>query len=375
MKIKSRESINPGDIAAADVYDGRGRVLIKEGAVFNKSLIKKTAEYGIPFVYTGPAETKTKELCETEFLAEMLVFLSAYSAGGSARASLIRKYGEASLKTAAGQESETAEKISCGRIVRGIAEKEAVSVKSYGSACAEFIDYRNDESYLPFHMAMTARLSLVLAVKMGFEGKDLMDICTGALFSDMFMEIFSFAEKKPGLTQRETEEMREHAAMSAVELKEIYGVSSVCAVIAGQHHERADGSGYPGGISKGDIHLFSRIVAAADVYDALLSRRPFREPLKPQEAWDYMSENGGRLFGEEGAEVFVKTAPRFIPGDTIELNTGQTAVVTANNYGAPEMPRIKLIEKTEGRDIIFSAEKDLSEEKGIKILRTLNSAR
>ena len=62
------------------------------------------------------------------------------------------------------------------------------------------------------------------------------------------------------------------------------------------HHECWDGSGYPSGLSGTDIPLEARIVTVADVYDALTSARPYKEPWSPKKASDYLSEHAGTRF-------------------------------------------------------------------------------
>jgi two-component system response regulator RpfG len=68
------------------------------------------------------------------------------------------------------------------------------------------------------------------------------------------------------------------------------------ALIALRHHERWDGSGYPEGLKGNDIPLPARIVAVADVFDALTSERPYKRAWSADEAFDYMRANRGTLF-------------------------------------------------------------------------------
>jgi HD-GYP domain-containing protein (c-di-GMP phosphodiesterase class II) len=85
---------------------------------------------------------------------------------------------------------------------------------------------------------------------------------------------------KPGkLTPAEFDEMRKHPYESFEILKNTSQLSEECKVITLQHHEREDGTGYPFGLKGDEIHDYARICSIADVFDALTSKRSYREPL------------------------------------------------------------------------------------------------
>jgi len=75
--------------------------------------------------------------------------------------------------------------------------------------------------------------------------------------------------------------------------------------IAGCHHEKWDGSGYPKGLSGAAIPLSARLMAVADVFDALLARRPYKEPMSTEQAAAIILEGRGKHFDPEVVEVFI----------------------------------------------------------------------
>ena len=75
--------------------------------------------------------------------------------------------------------------------------------------------------------------------------------------------------------------------------------------IAGCHHEKWDGSGYPNGLSGAAIPLSARLMAVADVFDALLTRRPYKEPMSTEQAAAIILEGRGKHFDPEVVEVFI----------------------------------------------------------------------
>ena len=80
----------------------------------------------------------------------------------------------------------------------------------------------------------------------------------------------------------------------------------IAACIAGTHHEKWDGTGYPKGLAGEKIPLEARLTAVADVFDALLSKRPYKEPWTPEAAAEYIVEQKGYQFDPKVVEAFQK---------------------------------------------------------------------
>jgi putative two-component system response regulator len=111
---------------------------------------------------------------------------------------------------------------------------------------------------------------------------------------------------KPGkLTDEEFAVMRQHAEIG---YRVLSGSSSpllqVAAEIAYTHHEKVDGSGYPRGLAGAQIPLFGRIVAVADVFDALTSERPYKPAWSIERATQTMQEGKGRHFDPACIDAF-----------------------------------------------------------------------
>lgn len=116
---------------------------------------------------------------------------------------------------------------------------------------------------------------------------------------------------KPGrLEETEFVVMKRHATIG----HEILAGSSsrlmqAAAEIALTHHEKFDGSGYPNGLSGDDIPLFGRIVAVADVFDALTSERPYKKPWPPEKARELLCEASGHHFDPRCIDAFLAQWP------------------------------------------------------------------
>lgn len=111
--------------------------------------------------------------------------------------------------------------------------------------------------------------------------------------------------KPAGLTDEEMKTMRTHPFQGYKILRETNQLTEECRVIVMQHHERADGTGYPNRLGANEIHLYGRICCIADVYDALTADRPYKQRLKPFEALKIMKEEMLTHFHRELFDRFV----------------------------------------------------------------------
>ena len=117
---------------------------------------------------------------------------------------------------------------------------------------------------------------------------------------------------KPGpLTAEETAVMRRHPQIGYDLLSNSQNrFIQLSALIALRHQERYDGSGYPDGLAGEQIPLEARIVAIADVFDALMSQRPYRRAWSIDEALAYIGENSGRHFDPRCVEAMLGNVDR-----------------------------------------------------------------
>jgi HD-GYP domain-containing protein (c-di-GMP phosphodiesterase class II) len=118
---------------------------------------------------------------------------------------------------------------------------------------------------------------------------------------------------KPGrLSTAEYDQIKQHTRMGYDLLTNARSeLLQLAAEIALNHHERWDGSGYPNGISGQSIPLAARLVSVADVFDALVSRRPYKEPMPVAEAVAELQRESARSFDPAVLDCFVDNLPKF----------------------------------------------------------------
>jgi len=124
--------------------------------------------------------------------------------------------------------------------------------------------------------------------------------------------------KKPGkLTADEFDEIKKHAILGKEIIEKAQSMTNVsdflgyAKIFASSHHEYWDGSGYPYGLKGEEIPLLGRIMAIADVYDALISIRPYKPAYPHQEAVRIIRERRGTQFDPTLVDIFIESADRF----------------------------------------------------------------
>jgi len=111
--------------------------------------------------------------------------------------------------------------------------------------------------------------------------------------------------KKGSLTDSEWDVVKKHPIHARQLLQDIPFLTPALA-IPYSHHERWDGSGYPEGLAEEEIPLQARIFAVADVWDALISDRPYRQAWPKNKAYDYIREGSGKIFDPQVVEAFLE---------------------------------------------------------------------
>ena len=160
-----------------------------------------------------------------------------------------------------------------------------------------------------------AEYSFLLACKHGLSETEAERIRMASPMHDIGkLGIPDYILNKPGkLTEEEFEIMKTHPTLGYEMLKSSKRpILKAAAVIAKQHQEKWDGSGYPSGLAGNDIHIYGRITAVADVFDALGSKRVYKGPWPLDDILDYFRDQKGRHFDPQLVDLFIDNIEEFL---------------------------------------------------------------
>ncbi len=171
-------------------------------------------------------------------------------------------------------------------------------------------EYRDNETGL--HIARMSRFSELIARALGWPEAETVLILEASPMHDIGkIGIPDHILLKPGrLDSGEFEVIKRHPVIGAELLDgDNSALLTMAREIALTHHEKWDGSGYPHGLHAGDIPLAGRIVALADVFDALTSARPYKAPWPTEKAVQYIESNAGLHFDPDLVACFRRVLP------------------------------------------------------------------
>ncbi|MBQ3513315.1 MAG: HD domain-containing protein [Lachnospiraceae bacterium] len=191
----------------------------------------------------------------------------------------------------------------------GVAEKRRKSMEKMSlqmvKALANTIDAK--DSYTNGHSTRVAEYSVMIAKRMGYTGENLEHLYYAALLHDIGKigvprEIIN---KPARLTDEEYAIIKTHPSIGGNILKEVTEIPDI-AIGARYHHERYDGKGYPDGLQGLDIPELARIIGVADAYDAMTSKRSYRDVLAQDIVLAEMEKGKGTQFDSEIAEIMIE---------------------------------------------------------------------
>jgi putative nucleotidyltransferase with HDIG domain len=213
------------------------------------------------------------------------------------------------------------------------------------------------------HSMNVALLAHIIGKKMAIGPKGLHELTLGALLHDFGKLSIPLAIlNKPGhLTNEEYEIMKSHPVLGREKLA---GLNLPPDVLAGilSHHERWNGSGYPGAERAEKISLHSQIIAVADVFDAITADRPYRPGLPPYHALEMLVRGSGADFSPRVVEAFAALLTLYPENSWVTLNTGEVGTVTDVNREYPTRPTVQLLLDKYGQPVHGLVEIDLRED-------------
>lgn len=207
-----------------------------------------------------------------------------------------------------------------------------------------FITLQAKDDYTYRHNLAVGAITNVIGKWMGINEQDLLQLTTAALLHDVGKMVVpkSILNKNGRLTDEEFHLMRQHTVYGYDILKETVGITHRQALVALQHHERMDGSGYPMKVKKDEIDLFSRIVSVADVFHAMSSNRVYQSKFPFYKVIYEMEKD---MFGALDPEItllFISKTMQALIGTTVLLTDGRLGRIIMVSDNHPTRPLIKV---------------------------------
>jgi HD-GYP domain-containing protein (c-di-GMP phosphodiesterase class II) len=157
---------------------------------------------------------------------------------------------------------------------------------------------------------------------------------------------------KPGkLTESEWAVMRQHPEAGARILLDCEGIDDLTVAVAYGHHIKYDGRGYPELPGNAPLPALCALATVIDVYEALTAWRPYRGSMAPEKALSILAEGAGKDFDPMLVRAFTEMIGIFPVGAAVELDTGETGIVTKASTYNPLRPTLKILTDPAGRPL------------------------
>lgn len=238
----------------------------------------------------------------------------------------------------------------------------------------QLTDIRAHDMYTFAHSVNVAMLSTILGVLCGFSKEKLSELTLSALLHDLGkIKISKDILNKPDrLTDEEFAAIRKHPQEGYNYIKKMnIPNAEQLAIVAQQHHEKYNGTGYPFRKKGKEIHLYGRISAIADVYDALTSVRPYKKGYSPSVAYHIMKNCSPGHFDEELLQLFFQNVAIYPVGTVVATNRGY-GIVCHLEFGRTDRPVIRIFADLTPKRIARPYDIDLSEDTTIGINTVIN---
>jgi len=327
MRRISPKYAKPEMVVESPVYDNFGNILLEANTKLNKACLEL-------LINDEVAEIFLNDWRVTDVVVEPLI---SPELEGKATQTLLRLIIENQGKT-----SITASNVEQVLTTMNAVTQE-LALDSKGEAAVAGIV--SQENYMYIQSAKVAALSLLMGKRLGYNTFDLTNLGMAALLKDVgYIAIPQEILQRPDLlAEKELLKIRQHPTFGYELLNQHDATGGEVANAVLQHHERWNGTGYPHGLKGTDISRFAQIIAIADTYTALLSKRPGRKIHTSCEAIEYIMAYGGVQFNPELAESFVRQVPCYPPGLTVKLNTKEIGIVSDPNLGFIGRPITRII--------------------------------
>ncbi|MFT7721456.1 MAG: DUF3391 domain-containing protein [Roseateles sp.] len=201
------------------------------------------------------------------------------------------------------------------------------------------------------HALNVCIIALLLGRTFGLGREEMMDIGVGALMHDVGkLEVAArLRHRDESFTAAETQAYQQHVA-KGVAIGQAMGLAPAPLLIVAQHHEHADGSGFPQKIGMDRMSTGARIVALVNRFDGLCNPLITSKAMTPHEALSLMFAQGRSRFDATMLNAFIRMMGVYPPGSTVQLTDDRYALVVSVNSARPLKPRVMVHDPRVPRD-------------------------
>lgn len=330
------------EVLAKSIYDEDGRILLRAGTSIRTTYIKKLEEMGIEYIYIQDEDTEGIQL-------EDVVSEETRTQGKQEVKRVFKDY----------IVSERLELTKIYSLVNTILDE----IMNSKEVVLNVSDLRSKNEALYEHCMNVC----VLATSVGayvFDPKKLKDLTLGAILHDFGLMFVpeEILDKPDKLSPEEYELIKKHPQTGYDILCVDPEFSIISRNIVYMHHEKIDGSGYPLAVKGKQIHDTTKLVTICDMFDAMVTPKPYRKQIKIYESFETLASMAGTQIEPKLWQEFKKRVALYPVGKGVTLNNGYRGIVASQNKDMLSRPIVRILYNDKGIKIPKPYDLDLTQE-------------
>lgn len=336
--------LEPGMRIDQSIVDKTDRVLIARGTFLDDYLIQGLRKLGINGVYIREGEEEVDEQLkfseEDKIAPETLKTIERLKVADRSKVqiseSVRAQVAEGISYLCKNTDSEQFEDIA-----RNITDDLMEAIEKNDAIAVDIGILKVSDEYTFKHSVDVATMAMIIAKKLGMSREEIYDVGVAGLLHDIGKSKISneILNKPSRLTEEEFEVMKTHAAQGYQILKNKSGIKNEIKLAVLQHHEKTNGAGYPCGVSADKICPYAKIISVADIYDALVTERPYKNGFSQRDAVEMIMTMTGEL-DLDSLRGFMRSVILYPVGSTVELSNGECARVVENYENSILRPKV-----------------------------------
>ena len=334
--VRSRQ-LQPGMKLDHPVVDRLGRVLVARGAELDQYMIDSMIKIGIMDVYIQEGEDDDEELVISPIAEKNIERLKKEDRAKVSLSDSVRKRVAEGIQTVynnvdSGELAGASEMIATD-LMNAIQQNDAMAL--------DISALKTSDEYTFKHSVDVATIAMIVAKRMGFSTHEIHEIGMAGLLHDVGkMKVPTEILNKPArLSDEEFEVMKQHSVLGYRIVQNHTEISENIKYGVLQHHEKINGKGYPIGLSGEKINPYAKVIAVADIYDALVTERPYKKSMTQRDAVEMIMAMTDEI-EINAMKSFLNSVILYPVGSTVQLSNGETAKVVENNMQYILRPKV-----------------------------------
>lgn len=285
MEKLAMDKLRAGMVLARSIFQSDGRILIRKDVELSTSIIAKLKDLRYPAAYVDTSvNDEIKELVSDLTRSDVIQSVARL---------------DTAFRTGKGINF-----LACKAPLQAMLSE----IEENRNAKLNLTEIRSLNDSIYNHMVQVCIVAVKVGIQMGYDQQKLFELAQGVLFHDIGMTRIApdVLNRIGGLTESEIAQIKTHPKTGYDLINQSRNLSEGSAEVAFQHHERYNGSGYPRKLTGLQIHEYARIAAAADVFDAMTTEKPYRPAKSVGDTLEYIKSQKGAEFDPLVVDALVK---------------------------------------------------------------------